>query len=173
MGALCTFVRAVHPLDAGAIWLERQAIRGRRARALRLQPPARRLNPALPELADDEGQPVQFRRTLLNKCQEEFEAGQAAMKAVNEREKQGKGKDGGEEQVRSARREMGSAQGYRGSACNATPRHALLHRRMTRAARRRPRRARLQMTRSCSAMQVCARGRASGALQSTRWRHWC
>ena len=45
------------------------------------------LNPALPELEDDEGNPVQFRRTLLNKCQEEFETGASAMKAVAEREK--------------------------------------------------------------------------------------
>lgn len=28
-----------------------------------------RLNPALPALKDDEGNDVQFRRTLLNKCQ--------------------------------------------------------------------------------------------------------
>ncbi len=45
------------------------------------------LNPALPELEDDEGTPVQFRRTLLNKCQEEFERGALAMKAVADREK--------------------------------------------------------------------------------------
>ena len=30
---------------------------------------------------------MQFRRTLLNKCQEEFETGALAMKAVAEREK--------------------------------------------------------------------------------------
>jgi translation initiation factor 4G len=45
------------------------------------------LNPALPELEGDDGTPVQFRRTLLNKCQEEFERGAVAMKAVAEREK--------------------------------------------------------------------------------------
>jgi len=45
------------------------------------------LNPALPELMDDNGTPVQFRRTLLNKCQEEFERGALAMKAVADREK--------------------------------------------------------------------------------------
>jgi hypothetical protein len=39
---------------------------------------------------DEEGNAVQFRRTLLNKCQEEFEAGVTAMKAVSEREKQAK-----------------------------------------------------------------------------------
>ena len=32
-------------------------------------PPCRSLNPALPHLKDDEGNDVQFRRTLLNKCQ--------------------------------------------------------------------------------------------------------
>lgn len=31
--------------------------------------PPRSLNPALPHLKDDEGNDVQFRRTLLNKCQ--------------------------------------------------------------------------------------------------------
>jgi len=46
-----------------------------------------KLNPALPELEDEEGNPVQFRRTLLNKCQDEFEHGATAMKAVAEREK--------------------------------------------------------------------------------------
>lgn len=45
------------------------------------------LNPALPELEDDDGTPVQFRRTLLNKCQEKFERGALAMKAVADREK--------------------------------------------------------------------------------------
>jgi hypothetical protein len=48
------------------------------------------LNPALPSLKDEEGNDVQFRRTLLNKCQEEFEAGATAMKAVSEREKHAK-----------------------------------------------------------------------------------
>lgn len=33
---------------------------------------------------------MQFRRTLLDKCQEEFEAGVTAMKAVSEREKHAK-----------------------------------------------------------------------------------
>lgn len=46
-----------------------------------------KLNPALPALDDEEGKPVQFRRTLLNKCQDEFERGAQAMKAVAEREK--------------------------------------------------------------------------------------
>jgi translation initiation factor 4G len=55
-----------------------------------------RLNPALPELEDDEGNPVQFRRTLLNKCQDEFEQGAMAMKAVAEREKR-------EQEVRKVR----------------------------------------------------------------------
>ena len=45
------------------------------------------LNPALPSLEDEDGNPVQFRRTLLNKCQEEFERGVVAMKAVADREK--------------------------------------------------------------------------------------
>lgn len=31
--------------------------------------PSHSLNPALPHLKDDEGNDVQFRRTLLNKCQ--------------------------------------------------------------------------------------------------------
>jgi translation initiation factor 4G len=48
-----------------------------------------KLNPALPELEDEEGNPVQFRRTLLNKCQDEFESGAQAMQAVAEREKRG------------------------------------------------------------------------------------
>jgi len=38
-------------------------------------------------LTDDDGAPVQFRRTLLNKCQEEFQRGALAMKAVADREK--------------------------------------------------------------------------------------
>lgn len=46
-----------------------------------------RLNPALPDLTDDDGNPVNFRRALLNKCQEEFDYGVNAMKAVAEREK--------------------------------------------------------------------------------------
>lgn len=45
------------------------------------------LNPALPSLEDDDGNPVQFRRTLLNKCQDEFDRGAKAMQAVAEREK--------------------------------------------------------------------------------------
>ena len=47
-----------------------------------------KLNPALPELEDEEGRPVQFRRTLLNKCQEEFDYGVQAMNAVSQRELQ-------------------------------------------------------------------------------------
>lgn len=58
-----------------------------------------RLNPLLPELKDEEDNLVQFRRQLLNKCQEEFEAGAMAMKAVTEREKQNKEKGEGEEEV--------------------------------------------------------------------------
>ena len=54
--------------------------------------PCCRLNPLLPSLMDEEGNAVQFRRTLLNKCQEEFEAGVTAMKAVSEREKHAKEK---------------------------------------------------------------------------------
>lgn len=53
-----------------------------------------RLNPALPDLTDEEGKPVNFRRALLNKCQEEFDYGVNAMKAVAERERreeEGKG----------------------------------------------------------------------------------
>ena len=46
-----------------------------------------RLNPALPDLTDDDGNPVNFRRALLNKCQEEFDYGVNAMKAVAERER--------------------------------------------------------------------------------------
>lgn len=46
-----------------------------------------RLNPALPDLKDEKGNPVNFRRALLNKCQEEFDFGVNAMKAVAEREK--------------------------------------------------------------------------------------
>jgi hypothetical protein len=46
-----------------------------------------KLNPALPDLTDDDGNPVNFRRALLNKCQEEFDYGVNAMKAVAEREK--------------------------------------------------------------------------------------
>lgn len=46
-----------------------------------------RLNPALPDLHDDDGNPVNFRRALLNKCQEEFDYGVNAMKAVAAREK--------------------------------------------------------------------------------------
>lgn len=53
------------------------------------------LNPELPSLMDEEGNPVQFRRTLLNKCQEEFETGVVAMKAVAERER--KAQQGSEE----------------------------------------------------------------------------
>ena len=45
-----------------------------------LRPLCCSLNPALPSLKDEEGNDVQFRRTLLNKCQEEFEAGVTAMK---------------------------------------------------------------------------------------------
>ncbi|KAI3424276.1 hypothetical protein D9Q98_009630 [Chlorella vulgaris] len=59
------------------------------------------LSPALPLLKDEEGNDVQFRRTLLNKCQVEFEAGVTAMKAVSEREKlrkeTGAAEDGQEE----------------------------------------------------------------------------
>lgn len=45
------------------------------------------MNPALPDLTDEEGNPVNFRRALLNKCQEEFDYGVNAMKAVAERER--------------------------------------------------------------------------------------
>jgi translation initiation factor 4G len=56
-----------------------------------------KLNPALPELVDAEGNPLQFRRTLLNKCQVEFETGVLAMKAVADREEREKGKEPVEE----------------------------------------------------------------------------
>ena len=46
-----------------------------------------KLIPALPDLTDDEDNVVNFRRALLNKCQEEFDYGVCAMKAVAEREK--------------------------------------------------------------------------------------
>ena len=49
-----------------------------------------RLNPALPQLEDEDGNPIQFRRTLLNKCQVEFEQGALAMKAVADRERREK-----------------------------------------------------------------------------------
>ncbi|CAL8464440.1 g3975 [Coccomyxa elongata] len=49
------------------------------------------LNQSLPtfkdESSEDGGQEITFRRVLLNKCQEEFEEGDAAMKAVEAREK--------------------------------------------------------------------------------------
>ena len=61
-----------------------------------------KLNPALPELADEEGRPVQFRRTLLNKCQEEFEAGVKAMDAVGERERRAKAADNDGEEEKKA-----------------------------------------------------------------------
>lgn len=54
-----------------------------------------RLNPALPDLTDDDGNPVNFRRALLNKCQEEFDYGVNAMKAVAERERREEEKDKG------------------------------------------------------------------------------
>lgn len=44
----------------------------------------------MPELLDDDGNPVQFRRTLLNKCQDEFDHGVMAMKAVLDREQREK-----------------------------------------------------------------------------------
>ena len=46
-----------------------------------------KLIPALPDLTDDDDNVVNFRRALLNKCQEEFDYGVCAMKAVAEREK--------------------------------------------------------------------------------------
>ncbi len=49
------------------------------------------LNKELPSFKDEAGeegaQEITFRRILLNKCQEEFEEGDAAMKAVEAREK--------------------------------------------------------------------------------------
>ena len=49
------------------------------------------LNQSLPTFKDESseegGQEITFRRVLLNKCQEEFEEGDAAMKAVEAREK--------------------------------------------------------------------------------------
>ena len=45
------------------------------------------LNRRLPPLEEEDGTSAQFRRTLLNKCQIEFEHGVLAMKAVAEREK--------------------------------------------------------------------------------------
>lgn len=49
------------------------------------------LNASLPTFKDESseegGQEITFRRVLLNKCQEEFEEGDAAMKAVEAREK--------------------------------------------------------------------------------------
>lgn len=49
------------------------------------------LNQSLPSFKDESGEEgameITFRRVLLNKCQEEFEEGDAAMKAVEAREK--------------------------------------------------------------------------------------
>jgi len=80
-----------------------------------------KLNPALPELADEEGRPVQFRRTLLNKCQEEFEAGVKAMDAVGERERRAKaaGKDGEEENVEEEKEEEKAAEKENDAATKA------------------------------------------------------
>lgn len=60
-----------------------------------------KLNPELPELEDENGKAVNFRRTLLNKCQEEFDRGALAMQAVAEREKRDgeKANDDEEERV--------------------------------------------------------------------------
>ena len=65
------------------------------------------LNPALPELEDDDGSPVQFRRTLLNKCQEEFETGAVAMKAVAERERREHDQPKGQPEVEETETEDG------------------------------------------------------------------
>lgn len=59
----------------------------------------------MPSLEDEEGNPVQFRRTLLNKCQEEFETGSLAMQAVAEREKREQSREGGEEQEEAEKQE--------------------------------------------------------------------
>lgn len=52
------------------------------------------LNKELPTFKDEAGEEggsdITFRRLLLNKCQEEFEEGDAAMKAVEAREKKEK-----------------------------------------------------------------------------------
>lgn len=53
-----------------------------------------RLSKALPDFPDPEnpeGKRLNLRRLLLNKCQEEFEAGTAAIAAVSAREKQAEG----------------------------------------------------------------------------------
>ncbi|KFM26904.1 Eukaryotic translation initiation factor 4G [Auxenochlorella protothecoides] len=44
------------------------------------------LKDKLPRLTDESGEVVEFRRALLNKCQDEFQEGVVAMKAVAERE---------------------------------------------------------------------------------------
>jgi hypothetical protein len=54
--------------------------------------------PAASDSPEEAGKPkrkLNFRRLLLNKCQEEFEKGDAAMNAVAEREK--KEKEGGDD----------------------------------------------------------------------------
>lgn len=53
----------------------------------------REIHPSLPQFKNPDGpnaKPVDFRRLLLNKCQQEFESGAEAMKAVQEREKHDK-----------------------------------------------------------------------------------
>jgi translation initiation factor 4G len=62
------------------------------------------------EAAPDGGKPrkLSFRRLLLNKCQEEFEKGDAAMNAVAEREKKDKErKEAGEAEEVSGRPWLG------------------------------------------------------------------
>ncbi len=53
----------------------------------------REIHPSLPQFDNPDGpsaKKVDFRRLLLNKCQQEFESGAEAMKAVQEREKHDK-----------------------------------------------------------------------------------
>lgn len=58
-----------------------------------------RLKDKLPKLVDDNGEEVEFRRALLNKCQVEFEEGVVAMKAVAERELRHKDDEPAEEEA--------------------------------------------------------------------------
>lgn len=66
-----------------------------------------RVNPSMPKFPDPESErEINFKRVLLNKCQEEFERGDAAMKAIAEKEKADKetGKESGKE---DAEKEVG------------------------------------------------------------------
>ncbi len=57
--------------------------------------PCREIHPRMPQFppAEPNGKPVDFRRMLLNKCQQEFEEGTRAMAKVKAREQQQEAKD--------------------------------------------------------------------------------